>query len=269
MFLVLSALLVWAGISFPKVKENAGEKFKSGAFSSSFGTLHYKVAGEKSCPVFLMIHGSPGSWKAMRVFLEDSELTSRFRVVAIDRPGYGKSFLAQDEKNSLKSQLRLIGAFTDSLQNGKPFYLLGHSYGGALAVGLLAEKNYMSGAVLVAPTLSPEIQKKRFYNYFAAALKPVMPKEIKKSNEEMWVLSDELKKIEPQLRQINVPVRLIHGKKDWLVPYRTVQYCEERIPGECLQVITVPKGGHFILWEQHQLVAEEMMSLAEEEQKKL
>ncbi|TXN35629.1 alpha/beta hydrolase [Flagellimonas hymeniacidonis] len=53
--------------------------------------LHYIQTGNKDAQTLVFIHGSPGSWDAYKAYLSDSLLSNKFRLVAIDRPGFGKS----------------------------------------------------------------------------------------------------------------------------------------------------------------------------------
>ena len=53
--------------------------------------LHYAVSGNNgdSLPTLVFIHGSPGSWMNYMKFMWDSSMRKKFRMVAIDRPGFG------------------------------------------------------------------------------------------------------------------------------------------------------------------------------------
>ena len=53
--------------------------------------LHYAVSGSDSLPTLVFIHGSPGSWMNYMIFMWDSSMRKKFRMVAIDRPGFGYS----------------------------------------------------------------------------------------------------------------------------------------------------------------------------------
>src|SRR5689334_7306694 len=53
--------------------------------------LHYVIAGEDSLPTLVFIHGSPGSWSAFTNYLTDPDLLKKFRLMSIDRPGFGYS----------------------------------------------------------------------------------------------------------------------------------------------------------------------------------
>src|SRR5687768_13657084 len=51
--------------------------------------LHYSVSGSPDLPTLVFIHGSPGSWMNYMRFMCDPEMQKKFRMVSIDRPGFG------------------------------------------------------------------------------------------------------------------------------------------------------------------------------------
>src|SRR5687768_3424492 len=53
--------------------------------------LHYAVSGSEDLPTLVFIHGSPGSWMNYVKFMWDTTLRKKFRMVSIDRPGFGYS----------------------------------------------------------------------------------------------------------------------------------------------------------------------------------
>src|SRR6476620_10811132 len=54
-------------------------------------TIHYIETGKKDATTLFFVHGSPGSWDAYKDYLKDSLLLSKYRMIAIDRIGFGHS----------------------------------------------------------------------------------------------------------------------------------------------------------------------------------
>ena len=57
--------------------------------------------------------------------MQDKDLLTKFRMISIDRPGFGYSDFG-DAKN-LDEQSKLISPFVRSIKNDKPIYAIGHS----------------------------------------------------------------------------------------------------------------------------------------------
>ena len=53
--------------------------------------LHYVKTGADTLPTLFFVHGSPGSWDAFKIYMMDADLLQHFRIISIDRPGFGYS----------------------------------------------------------------------------------------------------------------------------------------------------------------------------------
>src|SRR4030095_9545671 len=66
-------------------------------------------------------------------------LRDRYRLIAIDLLGYGESSMPGD-RYSLGDEVRLVETVLErELQPGEHFHLIGHSYGGIVALQLAAQ----------------------------------------------------------------------------------------------------------------------------------
>lgn len=92
-------------------------------------TLNYREDG--SGPPLVLVHGSPGDSRSWGRVVP--HLRKRFRVLAVDLPGYGGSDGVPDEP---VGRAALMGAAVARLAEsvGGPVRLAGHSYGGVVAV---------------------------------------------------------------------------------------------------------------------------------------
>src|SRR5689334_9283693 len=59
--------------------------------------IHHAVVGDSTKPLLLFIHGAPGAWYSPIKLLDDPELQKNFRMVSIDRVGFGKSNYGKSE----------------------------------------------------------------------------------------------------------------------------------------------------------------------------
>src|SRR5262249_23502244 len=82
-------------------------------------------------------------------------LSSNYRVVAIDRPGHGKSDRPNGKTVYVEYQARLLHQFLSYLGVARPV-LVGHSWGAALALSYaLQYPTEVSALILVAPAAYP------------------------------------------------------------------------------------------------------------------
>ena len=119
--------------------------------------LHYIQTGKKDAHTLVFIHGSPGSWDVYKAYLTDSTFLANYRILAPDRPGFGKSGFRRSM--ALKPQAHLLNQLLTQLDNGEPYTLIGHSYGGPLIVQMALEKPELyASLVILAGALDPEAE---------------------------------------------------------------------------------------------------------------
>jgi len=110
--------------------------------------LHYLDKGHG--PTIMMIHGLSGQLRNFTCSLLD-RLTGDFRVILIDRPGSGYSSAAGRGSARLSAQGRLVAKLIGALGLNRPL-LVGHSFGGAVALSVALENpGCIGGLALIAP----------------------------------------------------------------------------------------------------------------------
>jgi pimeloyl-ACP methyl ester carboxylesterase len=109
-------------------------------------TLFYREAG--SGPPVIALHGSAatsGQWRFLAGCLE-----GRFRVIAPDLPGYGRSEPLEDGAADLARVAARLVPLIDNC--GEPVHLVGHSFGGAVALKIaLAMPERVKSLTLIEP----------------------------------------------------------------------------------------------------------------------
>ena len=118
--------------------------------------LRYVAAGNDTLPALLFLHGSPGSISYYGRRYSDSSLHGRFRMYAVDRPGYGYSGLG-DPEPSIQKQAEMIRPLLDSLNEARhPIIVVGSSYGASIACRLAMDyPELVDGLVLTGPAIAP------------------------------------------------------------------------------------------------------------------
>lgn len=124
--LLLLLLLVWVytGFRFRTPDREAiasfkaeGVALKTGYFARHGKQLHYAQVGDDTrLPLLVFIHGTPGSWADFKAIMKDGSLRARYRMVSVDRPGFGFSDFG--EALPMQEQVVLLAALLEELRQG-------------------------------------------------------------------------------------------------------------------------------------------------------
>ena len=232
--------------------------FKTNGFE-----LHYAKTGNDTFPTLFFIHGSPDSWTRYEKFMQDKDLLSKFRMISIDRPGFGYSEFG-DAKN-LDDQSKLISQFVRSIKNNKPVYCAGHSYGGAVVIKLQADNiDLFNGLVLLAAAVDPKQEKPERWRFVmnTIPLKYLLPGAYRPSNTELVYLKEDLKELDKEWGKITCPVWIMHGDKDTYVPVTNADYAKMKLTNSrSVDVKILPGANHFITHERYEEVKEVFLKL--------
>ena len=226
-------------------------------------TIHYIETGNKNASTLFFVHGSPGSWDAYKDYLKDSLLLSKFRMIAIDRIGFGYSNFG--EAQNLKTQAFIIEKFTKLTSNGKPIYLIGHSMGGPTIVKMAADKpaDYKE-LIILAGAVDPKAETPETWRVIIKAkpIRYIIPGALRPSNDELWYLKNDLIQLKPELRNITSKIIIIHGTKDPLVPYSNMAFMKrEFVNAKSLETISIKDANHFIPWEHYKEIRDVLYKL--------
>jgi pimeloyl-ACP methyl ester carboxylesterase len=228
--------------------------------------IHYLQTGSDTLPTLFFIHGSPGSWTAFEDYLKDSILREHFRLIAVDRPGFGASEFG--EVQNLSTQILLLTILLQQIYNGQPLHLIGHSYGGPLAFGLAtALSQKVTSVVALAASVDPAAETPERWRkiFLRNPLQYFLPGAFRPSNEELWALKKDLTNMPGLLQQVQCKVLLVHGKQDGLVPYTNVAWAQAQLMNaKKVEVVSFEKEGHFIPWTKFEDIRDLLLRLKEE-----
>jgi len=220
--------------------------------------IHYKIAGFH--PAILILHGwgsSSEKWQKVGEMLAKNEI----KVIIPDLPGFGKSQEPSFSFN-LDNYCQFIEKFI-SVLNLKKFYLLGHSFGGAVAVKYaLKFPEKIEKLVLIAPALCrrdflktkfwgkiAKISKifsffpfysltRRFFYRFIVKSDYLSVKGVMRESY-LKIIKENLSEI---LSSLSIPALIIWGKRDDVTPLKDAYFINERIKNSKLTII--PEGNH-------------------------
>jgi len=227
-------------------------------------SVHYAKTGSDTLPTLFFIHGSPGSWDAFKGYMMDKDLDKHFRIISVDRPGFGYSDFGT--AYHLEHQCELIHKVIRKENNQKPVHLIGHSIGGPVIVQLAQDHpDEFASLTILAGSISPKDEPKEYWRYLFtySPLRLLMPGAFRPSNDEIVYFKKELYHIDANYALIKIPVTFIHGDKDRFVTVKNVEYGKEKLKHNTgVKVIIIPGAGHFIPWEHYDIIKTHLLTLS-------
>lgn len=254
-------------------------------------------SGEKT---LIFIHGLSSNLEAWKKNIP--ALKEEYRCIAVDLPGYGKS-TRNSSTYSLVDYADFLTSFIEKKQL-ENVVLVGHSMGGQIAVHtVLSSPDLFEQLILIAPagieTFSPQEAAVLKSSYTTASVVNSGPDQIR-TNYKMnfhsfpedaeFMVEDRIKMKEApdfsdyaevvvnnvhamldepvfdKLKDISIPVLMIYGKNDLLIPNRffhpdqtidsLVEDAKERLSN--LEVKIIEDAGHFVNFEKPAEVNEEI-----------
>jgi pimeloyl-ACP methyl ester carboxylesterase len=195
--------------------------------------------------------------------MRDEDLLARYRMISIDRPGFGYSQFG--DAMNLQDQANAIAPLIQSFKNTKPVYGVGHSLGGPLVAKLEMDRpDLFSGLVLLAASVDAAEEKKERWRYVlnVIPLRYLLPGAFRPSNSELIYLKKDLKLMERDWNKITCPVWIVHGNKDSFVPVGNAYYAEKKLSSSSHKEVLILEGArHFIPWEQYDDIKKVLMRL--------
>ena len=142
-----------SGILSQNDQDSQCREAKEGYLDVAEGRVRYTDAGAGRAIV--MIHGNAGSVDDFDV-KNFAALCREHRLIAVDRPGHGKSDRTGGSEGTLQFQTKLLHDVLSQLGVTRPI-IVGHSWGGALALDYALDyPNEVAGLILLAPAAYPD-----------------------------------------------------------------------------------------------------------------
>jgi pimeloyl-ACP methyl ester carboxylesterase len=195
----------------------------------------------------VLVHGTPGSASGWADYLV-SPLPG-VEVLALDRPGFGNSDPA-GALPSLNDQAAAVAALLPN--DGRRVVLLGHSLGGPIVARVaLQHPKQVHAVVMLAASLDPAQERIHPMQHVGdwPLVRSLLPRALRNANLELMALKPELEALALQLPQLSMPVVIVHGTKDDLVPVANVAFMQSRLTGAaCVKTVLLEGHNHFLPW---------------------
>ena len=198
---------------------------KTRTLSAPSGALHvYEWPGPSpNAPTVLVVHGW-FSHAARMAYCVGALQASGLRVVAFDAPAHGRSAGDQADLHAFRDAIRLVVATCGPVQG-----VLAHSFGAfatanwlaedqptglraAVLVGVMRDLGYITNSFAQTMALSPEV---------AARFRALLRERYGKNPEDVDTAA--------LVRQIHLPMLMVHGAADELVPSAHAEVVSEQL----------------------------------------
>ena len=202
--------------------------------------------------VLLFLHGWGQNKEMMLPLIE--ELKSKYRCIVVDLPGFGNSNF--NDSNTLDLYTEKLN---ESLKEKGicPEYIIGHSFGGKVAVNYYLKHQNIKGLVILAsPLLKPKRTIKYYFNIYKFKIMKKLKLNVQKQGSfDYKNCSKDMKDLfvnvvnthfDKVLKKIKIPVLLIWGDEDNKVPLNKAKKLNKKINNSKLYI---QKGGHFAYLE--------------------
>lgn len=225
--------------------------------------INYVESGTGKRGTLFLIHGSPGHWQDFGRYLSDSSLTNDFLLVVPDRPGYGQTSPGT-AVGSMSSQAKTLVQLAES--RPRPWIWAGHSFGASIIARLAMDHpEQVDGLLFLAGAMSSEYEPQRWFHKLGNQdwVRQFLPEEIDVANQEAIAFASEFGLMLDQWPRIQCPTIIVHGRKDRLANYGHVDFAREQMTNAKLEIRTLEKAGHFIIWDHYETMRESFYRMAE------
>lgn len=231
-------------------------------------SLRYLEVGAEDARLIIFVHGAPGSSKDFIEYLKDPELAKVFRMISVDRPGYGYSAFGKSIVD-IEQQALYLAPLLDLNKHKDPPILVGHSYGGPVIARMAMDypDKAQGPLLLLAAAIDPDHEKMFWVNkpFASPILSWTIPRAFRVSNEEKLAHAAELEKMRPLWEKVQNPTFFMHGESDRIVDIKNSKYGVRMMQqNEQVDSLFPKKMNHLFIWNRYELVKSKLLEYWEE-----
>ncbi len=258
-------------VQFRMSDEQLNRLFKENKLSATVNyynaegrTMRYVAIGSDTLPTLFMLHGSPSSLSIYREYFTDTQFLRMFRMVAVDRPGYGSSGFGVPEP-SIERQAAMLWPLLKALRGNKPLIIVAGSYGTSVGCRLMMDHpKSADGMMLIAPSLAPGEEKVYWFTNIVEnrLVRWFIPRMLRSANTEKINHEAELKKMLPYWHRIQVPVSYLQGANDNLIYTSNAKFAKEKLVNvPWLHIEFLKDRPHFFAFSDRMVIRQKILDL--------
>ena len=220
--------------------------------------VHYAVFNKNdTLPLLVLVHGAPGAWYGYMNLADDSLLQANYKIIAVDRLGYGKSDYGKEELSTQLQALAIKGIIEKENKSRRKVYLLGRSYGAPIAAWLAI--NYPSDVeklIMISPVIDPE--KEKFYWFSklgnTAFVQWMLPDLLNVATKEKFSHQREMNGMIPKWKKLFTPTYVLVGENDEVADTANYSFAKKYILNCPAVFMKLKNTGHLVSYQQPDLI---------------
>lgn len=221
-------------------------------------SIHYVVFSKSdTLPLLIFVHGAPGAWYGFMNLADDSLLQAHFKIVSVDRLGYGKSGYGKEELSTQLQALSIKNVIEKENKSNKKVYILGRSYGAPIAAWLaISYPQTFEKLIMISPVIDPE--KERFY-WFSnigrwPAVQWLLPDLLNVATKEKFAHPNEMKRMLPKWKKLYTPTYVLIGEEDQVADTANYTFAKTHIINCPAVFMKLKNTGHLITRQKPELI---------------
>ena len=219
--------------------------------------IHHAVVGDSTKPLLLIIHGAPGAWYSSMKLLDDPELQKNFRLVSVDRVGFGKSNYGVSEP-SIQAHVRYIEKIVKEYNRDGKIYLMGSSYGAPIAASFaMQHPNLVRELYLISPVIDPSKEKLFWFSYVGklAMVSMMIPEYLNVAGDEKFAHRRQLRRLKSHWDEITCKTYVFMGEKDNLASLANLEFARKKlVNAREPEFYLLPNTSHSITYQRPELL---------------
>ena len=220
--------------------------------------IHYAViAKNDSLPLLVFVHGAPGAWYGYMNLMDDTLLQKKFKMISVDRLGYGKSGYGNAELSTQQQALSIKSIIEKENTNNKKVILFGRSYGAPITAWLAI--NYpenIDKLFMISPVIDPA--KEKFYWFSKAgkwkAVQWLLPEMLNVATAEKYAHQNEMKLMFPIWKDLCIPTTVITGEIDHIADTANFTFAKKYLTNCDTTLIKLKNVGHLVTYDRPELI---------------